>query len=136
MNEEFYAVIKLISGEEIFSKVCSFDENDETMLLLDSPIVIEKVFAPKIGASVAKVNPWIKLSEDEMFLISLDKVITITESKDQELIKIFKRYTKEKNKRNNRSELTPNMGYVSSITEARLSLEKIYKSNSFNRPSE
>jgi hypothetical protein len=136
MNEEFYAVIKLISGEEIFSKVCSFDENDETMLLLDSPIVIEKVFAPKIGAAVAKVNPWIKLSEDEMFLISLDKVITITESKDQELIQIFKRYNREKNKRNNRSELTPNMGYVSSITEARLSLEKIYKSNSFNRPSE
>jgi hypothetical protein len=136
MNEEFYAVIKLISGEEIFSKVCAFDENDETMVLLDNPIRIEKVFVPKIGSNVARVNPWIKLAEDEMFLISLDKIITITESKNDELIKIHTKFVKEKNKTTNCSKVTPNMGYVSSVSEARESLERIFKSSPAERSKE
>lgn len=133
MNEEFYAVIKLISGEEIFSKVCTFDENNEIMILLDNPIRIETIFVPKIGSTVAKVNPWIKLSEDEMFLISLDKIITITESKDTELIKIHNKYLKEKNKTTNCSKVTPNMGYINSVSEARESLERIFKSSPTNK---
>ena len=43
MGEEFYSIIKLISGEEIFSLV-SVDENDgDPILLLQSPVVIKHV---------------------------------------------------------------------------------------------
>jgi hypothetical protein len=68
-----------------------------------------------------------------MFLISLDKIITITESKDIELIKIHNRYLKEKNKTTNCSKVTPNMGYINSVSEARESLERIFKSSSTNK---
>jgi hypothetical protein len=136
MNEEFYAVIKLISGEEIFSKVCAFNENEETMILLDSPIHIETIFVPKIGSTVARVNPWVKLAEDEMFLISLDKIITITESKNKELIKIHRKYLREKNKTTKCSKVTPNMGYINSVSEARESLEKIFNSSPANKSKE
>jgi len=125
-EEEFYATIKLISGEEIFAKVCPFDEEDKTILVLDNPITIETIYVPKLEGTIAKVHPWIKLSDDTMFIIHLDKIITITEVFDNSLIKIHKKYSRERFKSSNKSEITPNMGFVSSINDARLSLEKLY----------
>jgi hypothetical protein len=125
-EEEFYATIKLVSGEEIFAKVCPFDEEDKTILVLDNPITIETIYVPRLEGTIAKVHPWIKLSEDTMFIINLDKIITITEVFDNSLIKIHKKYSRERFKSSNKSEITPNMGFVSSIKDARLSLEKLY----------
>ena len=43
MQDDFYATIKLKSGEEIFAKVGYSEEEDRTFLILDSPITIEKI---------------------------------------------------------------------------------------------
>jgi hypothetical protein len=129
MNEEFYASIKLVSGEEIFSKVCAFEENDKVLLVLDHPIFVETVFVPKLGIPIAKVNPWLSLTQDTTFIIERNKVITMTEIKDVVMIKMHNRYVREQNKSTNQTQISPNMGYVSSIAEARVSLEKLYKSS-------
>ena len=129
MNEEFYAVLKLVSGEEIFSKVCAFEENDSVLLVLDHPIFVETTFVPKLGVPVAKVNPWMSLTEDTTFIISRDKVITMTEITDSTMVKMHNRYIKEQNKVSNQTQISPNMGYISSISEARISLEKLYNSS-------
>ena len=136
MNEEFYAVIKLVSGEEIFSKVCAFEENEDILLVLDHPVFVETTFVPKLGVPVAKVNPWINLTDETTFIINRDKVMTMTEVKDDVMIKMHKRYIREQNKSSNQTQLSPNMGYISSIAEARVSLEKLYKSNSATRTQE
>ena len=39
-KEEFHAVIKLVSGEEIFAKVCPCEEEDKTILILDCPCLL------------------------------------------------------------------------------------------------
>ena len=129
MNEEFYASIKLVSGEEIFSKVCAFEENDKVLLVLDHPIFVETIFVPKLGIHIAKVNPWLSLTEDTTFIIERNKVIAMTEIKDVVMIKMHNRYVREQNKSTNQTQISPNMGYVSSIAEARVSLEKLYKSS-------
>ena len=43
MNEEFYATIKLISGEEIFAQVTPCEEEDRTLLILDTPVKFESI---------------------------------------------------------------------------------------------
>ena len=130
MNEEFYAVIKLVSGEEIFSKVCAFEENKEVLLVLDHPVFVETSFSQKLGVPIAKVNPWINLTDETTFIINRNTVITMTETKEPMLIKMHKRYVREQNKTSNQTQISPNMGYISSIAEARVSLEKLYRSNS------
>lgn len=130
MNEEFYAVIKLVSGEEIFSKVCAFEENKEVLLVLDHPVFVETSFSQKLGVPIAKVNPWINLTDETTFIIKRNTVITMTETKEPMLIKMHKRYVREQNKTSNQTQISPNMGYISSIAEARVSLEKLYRSNS------
>lgn len=136
MNEEFYAAIKLISGEEIFSKVCAFEENDEVLIVLDHPVFIETGYSQKLDAPIVKINPWINLTEETTFIINRDKILMMTEIKDSKYIKMHSRYMRELNKLSNRTKLTPNMGYISSITEARDSLERIFKLNTESRTKE
>ena len=128
MEEDFYAIIKLISGEEIFSKVCPCDEDDRIMLILDDPITMESVTIRQLGISTIKVSPWIKFADDSMFIMDMEKVITMTEITDEDLIKIHQKFVRERSKKSNKSELTSKMGYLSSIADARISLEKLYKS--------
>ena len=128
MEEDFYAIIKLISGEEILSKVCPCDEEDRIVLILDNPITMESITIRQLGISTIKVSPWIKFADDSMFIMDMEKVITMTEITDKDLIKIHQKFVRERNKKSNKSELTSKMGYLSSIADARISLEKLYKS--------
>jgi hypothetical protein len=128
MEEDFYAIIKLISGEEILSKVCPCDEDDRIVLILDNPITMESVTIRQLGISTIKVSPWIKFADDSMFVMDMEKVITMTEVTDEDLIKIHQKFVRERNKKSNKSELTSKMGYLSSIADARITLEKLYKS--------
>lgn len=129
MEEDFYAIIKLVSGEEILSKVCPCDEDDRIILILDNPITMESITIRQLGVTTIKVTPWIKFSDDSMFVMDIEKVITMTEVTDEDLIKIHKKFVKEKNKKSNKTKVTSKMGYLSTIADARVSLEKLYKSN-------
>jgi hypothetical protein len=128
MEEDFYAIIKLISGEEILSKVCPCDENDRIILILDNPITMESVTIRQLGITTIKVSPWIKFADESMFIMDMEKVITMTEITDEDLIKVHQKFVREKNKKSNKSELTSKMGYLSSVADARIALEKLYKS--------
>jgi hypothetical protein len=128
MEEDFYAIIKLVSGEEILSKVCPCDEDDRIVLILDNPITMESITIRQLGISTIKVSPWIKFADDSMFVMDMEKVITMTEITDEDLIKMHQKFVRERNKKSNKSELTSKMGYLSSIADARISLEKLYKS--------
>lgn len=129
MEEDFYAIIKLVSGEEILSKVCPCDEDDRIILILDNPITMESITIRQLGVTTIKVTPWIKFSDDSMFVMDMEKVITMTEVTDEDLIKMHKKFVKEKNKKSNKTKVTSKMGYLSTIADARVSLEKLYKSN-------
>ena len=43
MEEDFYASIKLVSGEEIFGEVMPSDENGRTVLIISDPVEIETI---------------------------------------------------------------------------------------------
>lgn len=75
-----------------------------------------------------KINPWVKFTDETMFMINMDKVITISEVKDDHMIKMYEKFVRSKNKKPNKKNPSPNMGYLSSISDARISLEKLYKS--------
>ena len=57
MEEDFYATLKLNSGEEIFARVAASEEEDRTMLLIHNPITICEVKI-KNGLMGYKVEPW------------------------------------------------------------------------------
>ena len=138
MGEEYYAVIKLVSGEEIFSLVIVEEDQDDPVLLLHHPIKMHIIQTPKGG--FIKVNPWMELSDDDIYVLKLDKIITITESHDRKLIDVYKRYVDDEESEDNKIgidiykssgkvNISDQMGYITSVDEARESLEKLYNSN-------
>ena len=128
-KEEFYAVLKLVSGEEIFAKVCPCEEEDKTILMLDCPVIFENITIRQIGVSAVRINPWLKITDDPTVVMNMDKVITMTEVHDKHLIKVYDRYLKEKDRITNRTDINQNMGFLSSVSDARVFLEKLYKSS-------
>ena len=127
MEEDFYAVIKLISGEEIFSIVCPSEEEGRTMLILNNPVVIEIIVMKQIGMQGYKIDPWLKFADDDTFLLDMDKVITISEVRDEEIITMYHKFLKQQENKDPKNPLTPEMGYLSSEAEARKKFEKLYK---------
>ena len=128
--QDFLAVIKLVSGEEIISTVTSCEEDDRTLLLLDTPVMFESVVVRNGGMGAIKVIPWVQAATDTILILDMDKVITMSEVFDKEVIRIYNRYMTDKDRDSNESVVTKDMGYLSSVTDAGIFLEKLYKKDS------
>ena len=129
IEDDFYATIKLNSGEEIFAKVAASEETDRTMLIVHHPIVIGELKG-KHGVVGYKVEPWLKTSKEDMFIINLNNVLTLSESNDVEMIIMYQRYLRDsEDDRTPESKISKKMGYVANVKDAKEILEKIYKNN-------
>lgn len=126
MEDDFYATLKLISGEEIFAKVSPSFEKDKTILLLSNPIVVSNVQTR--NGSGYKIEPWLKTTKEDMFIIDMEKVLTISESNDIEMITMYQSYIRKfYNLKNKKPNISKRMGYIGNVNDAKELLEKIYK---------
>jgi len=131
MGEEFYSIIKLVSGEEIFSLISIEDEEDPA-IILQNPVIM-KLIHHKTGMHV-KIKQWINLSDEDIFIIKSDKIITMTESNDQKLIGIYNDFIENsdeedigiENPDSFHTKPSTKMGYISSVEKARKDLEDIF----------
>lgn len=132
MEEDFYATVKLKNGEEIFSRVSTSREDDKLFLLLDNPVTIKEIKV-RDQSTGYKVEPWLKTASQDMFLINMEDVLTVSESDDSYFLNIYNQYLKkyriDNNKGSNDSIKNRKMGYISNVSEAKEVLEKIFKSS-------
>mgnify|MGYP001299504438 FL=1 len=132
IEDDFYATIKLNSGEEIFAKVAASEEKDRTMLIVHHPIIIGEIKG-KHGIVGYKVEPWLKTSREDMFIINLNNVLTLSESNDIEMIMMYQRYLRDsEDDKTPKTKISKKMGYVANVKDAKEILEKIYKNSNTN----
>ena len=135
MEEDFYGTIKFKNGEEIFAKVAASEEEDRTMLILHNPILITEIKG-KRGVVGYKVEPWLKTSREDMFIINMSDVLTLSESSDIEMIMMHQRYLRDSQyDEDNRSKINRKMGYIGNVHDAKEVLEKLYKLNKPKKPN-
>ncbi len=130
MGEEFYSAIKLVSGEEIFSLVYIDENGGDPVVVLQDPVII-KVTNNQTGTYV-KIKPWMEIPQDDIYIIRMDKIITMTEVKDPNTILLYQRYLTddEETYESGKVKISDRMGYISSVEDARKKLEELYKNNS------
>lgn len=129
MEEDFYATIKFKTGEEVFARVAASEEEDRTMLIISNPVTIDQIKS-RAGLQGFKVEPWLKTTSEDMFVVDIADVLTLSESSDMEMIIMHQAYINNSNsfiKKNNK--LDRKMGYISNVQDAKKILEKIYKNN-------
>jgi hypothetical protein len=135
MEEEFYAAIKLTSGEEIVAKV-SYDSEDDVIILLE-PRLVEKVQQRKGNQIIEGIvfDDWINATLENMFIIPRSQIITMIEL-DKRIAGFYEDHLENKSlyKKNNikeklnskRQKTKDHEGYLGSIKESKKLLEEIY----------
>lgn len=128
MNDDFYASIKLVSGEEIFAITSS----EEDTLILQDPVCIETIHGPR--GSFIRVEPWMHVPNDQFYFIDKRQIITMTEvESDNEMIDYYTNYiidaAEDRMGINTRSsgKVKPSekMGYRGSVKSAKEKLEQL-----------
>jgi hypothetical protein len=131
MGEDFYCILKLVSGEEILSLISVDDNDGDPIVVLQNPVIMELIDSKE--KSYVKVRPWMELPSDDFFMVKLDKIITMTETTDKRLIDVYTKYLNDDDsidvyKSSGEVKLSNEMGYISSVEDARKKLEELYKS--------
>ena len=131
--DEFIATVKLVSGEEILTKVIVDYTTQVEQIILDNPVICQEVRSH--GANVPlgyKFEPWMKMSEEEIYIVDLNNIITLSEIKDDLVIKTYNNIIEGGFKRQH-PDLDRQMGYVNNVDRAREIIEKLYKSDSASK---
>ena len=130
IEDDFYATIKLKSGEEVFARVAASEEEDRTMLIVHTPVTVSEI-KNKSGLVGYKVEPWLKTTRDDMFLIDMNNVITLSESNDMDMIIMYQHFLRDAQREmHHQHKLNRRMGYISNVRDAKENLEKIFKLDS------
>ena len=129
MEDDFYATIKFKNCEEIFTKVAASEEEDRTMLVIHNPITAVEI--KQRGQMVGyKIEPWLKTTKEDMFIIDMDNVLTMSESDDVHMINMFQQFVQDSSReKRGQPKISKKMGYISNVRDAKDILEKLYKSS-------
>ena len=130
--KETFAVIKLVSGEEIFAQVEEFYDEQTKALLLVDPCVMKEIPSRRSGQSFFKVDAWMKLSDDSIYCLEMKHVMCYQRCDDPDMIRTYRKWTRAINNEPEESVKTSvgvstAMGYISSVEATRETLEKLYK---------
>ncbi len=135
MEEDFIATIKLITGEELMSKVSYMPEDDS--LVLENPMqvtVIDQQQTKNVRVNGFALSEWIHSTFDNMFVLPKQHVLTMTEIEDKRLSSFYTTCVEKHNDQVTtfRDTFEPrkfsrNMGHLGSIKDTKKSLEDLYK---------
>ena len=128
IEDDFYATLKLKSGEELFAKVAASEEEDRTMLIVSNPVIVQEIKG-RMGVIGYKVEPWLKTTSDDMFIININDVLTLSESSDIEMIMMHQNYMRDGNTDGKSSKINRRMGYLGNVNDTKEILEKIFKNS-------
>jgi hypothetical protein len=129
MEEEFYATVKLISGEELVSKICYLPEEDKVML--ERPLMVENAKQRKGQMEVTgfSLKEWMSATFDTMFIIKRDHILTMVEIKG-EIVEFYEktlnRLESGKSLAGRGNKLPRGSGYLGSVKEMKKTLEDIF----------
>tara|TARA_B100002019_G_C20704777_1_gene327390 strand:- start:41 stop:451 length:411 start_codon:yes stop_codon:yes gene_type:complete len=133
MEEEFLATMKLITGEEIISKVSYMPDDDS--LVLENPMEVTYVDQQRKNARVNgfSLQEWIHSTFDHMFVLPRKHIITMTEVEDKRIEKFYcdsvqKHITQLTSFKESfePQKFTRSMGNLGSIKETKKSLEDLF----------
>ncbi len=132
IEDDFYATLKFKNGEEIFCKVAPTEEEDRTLLLVSNPIMVSEIKHGKGSTVGYRLEPWLKTTEEDMFVVNMNDVLTLSETTEGDMIAMYEDYLQRYTGRihpHHNYKIGRSMGYISTVNAAKDLLEKLYNSN-------
>ena len=129
MGEEFFATVKLITGEEIVSKVVYLEDEDKVML--ENPLQVDSAKQRKGALEISgfSFREWVCATFDKMFILNRNHIITMSEIEGP-IVDFYKetllRMENGKSLNGKGGKLPRGSGYLGSVTDMKKSLENIF----------
>ena len=93
--DEFYATMKLITGEEVLALVV-IDKKERDQVVIENPVICKEIKASGSNIPMGyKFEPWMKMSEEDVFIIHMTSIITMSEIKDKKVIMTYEEICKK-----------------------------------------
>ena len=129
MGDEFFATVKLITGEELVSKVCYLEDEDK--ILLENPLIVDAARQRKgqLEISGFSFREWICATFDNMFIVNRNHIVTISEVEGPIVDfyeKTLLRIQNGKSLQGTGKKLSRDSGYLGSVKDMKKSLEDIF----------
>ena len=141
-DEEFFGILKLVSGEEIIGRIIVTDENGTTLAFIQDPALVHSydTAAQAKPAVAVRLKRWMVFSDEDFYIVAEDKILTVAPLSTEATI-MYQFFVKQelgpaKKKVNpmtpdvvsEPSELNYKQGYIGTVEEARKKLEDLFKS--------
>lgn len=130
--------IKLVTGEEIVCSVIEIIESDNhTSVAIYNPLKIALRTSVRKGSTKLeyKFSPWLIVDQSDLLEINLNKIITVCEVKDYEILYEYnKQFQKKLNPKPTRN-FKKEMGFIGSVEKFRSELERLYRKDSYEKDS-
>ena len=99
-------------------------------IVISNPVVCQEIRSSGTNIPMGyKFEPWMKLTDDDTYVLPLEKVITLSQITSNEIVDTYKDVVEYGFKPTN-PDLTKDMGYINTVSKARDMLEKLYRSKS------
>jgi hypothetical protein len=134
-DEEFEAVVKLISGDEIIAECLLTEENSESILYVSNPCSVEVI--TRLGNDGKKVqgmglSKWMRFSDEHFYIINEKDIVSIAPT-SREASAIYHMFLRNEDSDDddvdNKVEPDSTMGYINSVSEERVRLERLFKNS-------
>ena len=131
-DNEFYGIVKLVSGEEVMGSMIATIEDKCTMIYVSDPLTptltpIEKDGEMGIAAGFTK---WMMWSDEEVYIIQEPDIVTIAPMSTEAIMMYKMWWRKAGNGGEDKDPGVPmneNMGLVGKVSEMRKKLEAQWK---------
>mgnify|MGYP000176129838 FL=1 len=131
-DNEFYGIVKLVSGEEVMGSMIATNEDNCTMVYVSDPLTptltpIEKDGEMGIAAGFTK---WMMWSDEEFYIIQEPDIVTIAPMSTEAIMMYKMWWRKAGNGAEDKDPGVPmneNMGLVGKVSEMRKKLEAQWK---------
>jgi hypothetical protein len=131
-DEEFEAVVKLTSGDEIIAECLLSQEGEESILYVSNPCAVEVI--TRVGENGQKVqgvgvSKWMRFSEEAFYIIHEKDILSIapTSKEASAVYQMFLRSEETDEEVDNKIEPDETMGYINSVDAERERLERLFK---------
>lgn len=129
MDDEFIGTVKLITGEEIVSKIVYLEDEDKVML--ENPLQVDSAKQRKGALEISgfSFREWMSATFDNMFIINRNHIVTVSEL-DGPIVEFYNqtllRMENGKTLTGKGGKLPRGSGYLGSVKDMKKSLEDIF----------
>lgn len=138
-DEEFYCLVKLVSGQEIIGKcmVHFDDEIQKRVAFIQDPVEINIFMNERPDGKTVRgmgFSKWMQFSDEDFFIITEDQIVSMA-SLAPDMIEMYEKYLISEEEDNVKKEdikkdtipTEQMLGNLGSIEDARKRFEKIFK---------